>query len=581
MTRFLPRRPLSERWLKAAVVGSLWAAVEIILGSLLHNMRIPLAGSLLSFATVYLVISFYQLWPLPGLIWRAGLICALMKSISPSAIVIGPMIGIFSEALLLEVVVRLLGSHPVAFAFAGALAVFSALAQKAITLLVLYGWDIVLLLENMVDFAVSQTGFSSMSAPGLLLLLSGIYLGAGAFAALLGYRAGQGFLKKTSASGLPFRIEPQVQSELFRHTRKKRNAIPFLLIILALLVTGMWVITRAPLEIAFFYTLGFLTLMFLRYRPVMGYLKKPALWMQLLVILAFSGIFYGGVSADRLFEAEGLVVGIQMIFRALVLLTSFSAISAEMKNPAIKNLLYKRGLRNVYQAVDLAFSALPAIIDAFRFRGLGLKTIRKLVFDMLGSAQALLNEMMQMEANKPVIFILSGEVHSGKTSAAKKVVGALRSHGFRLRGFFSAGNTDGSDRSAYYLEDVCSGERKLLCSENPVNKGFRAGRFYFSGKAIAWGRLLLERSVYDAADFVVVDEIGPLELRDGGWAPAIGDLLARSRIPHIWVVRKRLADLVARKWNAGDVYIFDLEEDRPGDIVDHLLSFSLKDPITC
>ncbi len=573
MSRFFPVKPLPEKWMKAAVVGSLWAAVEIILGSLLHNMRIPLAGSLLSFATVYLVISFYQLWPLPGMIWRAGLICALMKSISPSAIVLGPMIGIFSEALLLEVVIRLLGSNPVAFLLAGALAVFSALVQRAFSLLVLYGWDIVVLLENMVDFAVSQTGFSAISAPGLLLLLAGIYLGAGAVAAWLGYRAGRAFLKNNKGSGIRLNLEPRVQSELFRHTRRKQHAIPYLLMILALLVTGMWVITSASPEISFFYTIGFLSLMYFRYRKVMGYLKKPALWVQLLVILGFSGIFYGGVTFNRLIKPEGLTVGMQMIFRAMILLTSFSAISAEMKNPAIKNILYKRGLRNVYQAVDLAFSALPSIAESFSFRAPGLKAIRKLVFDMLGSARSLLNEMIRLESGKSPIFILSGEVHSGKTTAAKKVVQLLRNEGLHPAGFFSAGDTNSPERSAYYLEDVRSGERKLLCSRHPIGSSFRSGRFNFSVTGITWGKSLLERSLHSEIDFVVIDEIGPLEVRDGGWAPAIGNLLARSSIPHIWVVRKRLEHLVLRKWSTGDVCIFDLPEDDPENIARQILEW--------
>ncbi|HPT04887.1 MAG TPA: hypothetical protein PLG86_07070, partial [Bacteroidales bacterium] len=63
---------LSDVWLKAAVVGGLWASVEIIIGSFLHNLRIPFAGSILaSFGTIFLV-AFFQLWPVKGLIWRAG-----------------------------------------------------------------------------------------------------------------------------------------------------------------------------------------------------------------------------------------------------------------------------------------------------------------------------------------------------------------------------------------------------------------------------------------------------------------------------------------------------------------------------
>lgn len=68
-------------WAKAAVLGGLWASFEIVIGSFLHNMHIPFSGSFLTFIATIFMIAFYQLWPEKGLIWRAGLICALMKSI--------------------------------------------------------------------------------------------------------------------------------------------------------------------------------------------------------------------------------------------------------------------------------------------------------------------------------------------------------------------------------------------------------------------------------------------------------------------------------------------------------------------
>jgi len=68
-------------WAKAAVLGGLWASFEIVIGSFLHNMHIPFSGSFLTFFATIFMIAFYQLWPDKGLIWRAGLICALMKSI--------------------------------------------------------------------------------------------------------------------------------------------------------------------------------------------------------------------------------------------------------------------------------------------------------------------------------------------------------------------------------------------------------------------------------------------------------------------------------------------------------------------
>ena len=67
---------LDPVWLKASVVGGLWASFEIIIGSFLHNLRIPFAGSTLAAFGIMLLVSFYVYWPSRGLIWRAGIICA-------------------------------------------------------------------------------------------------------------------------------------------------------------------------------------------------------------------------------------------------------------------------------------------------------------------------------------------------------------------------------------------------------------------------------------------------------------------------------------------------------------------------
>ena len=118
-------KPLNEIWLKASVLGSIWASIEILLGSFLHNLKIPFSGMILSLIGVWLIISFLQVWKERGLVWRAGIICALMKSISPSAVILGPMIGIFTEALLIEFFIFVLGKNIIGYLFAGAFAVLS------------------------------------------------------------------------------------------------------------------------------------------------------------------------------------------------------------------------------------------------------------------------------------------------------------------------------------------------------------------------------------------------------------------------------------------------------------------------
>lgn len=38
---------MSDKWLLAAIIGSIWASIEIIIGSFLHNLRLPMTGIML------------------------------------------------------------------------------------------------------------------------------------------------------------------------------------------------------------------------------------------------------------------------------------------------------------------------------------------------------------------------------------------------------------------------------------------------------------------------------------------------------------------------------------------------------
>ena len=148
-------------WRRAAIYGSLWAASEIVVGSFLHNLRIPFAGSLLAAFGVLVMTVGHRAHPERGLIWRSAVVCALMKSISPSAVILGPMIGIVVEGLLLEACVRVTAGRAVGYLAGGALAVSWALVQRVLNALIAFGPDVVRLYVEAYAYASRTLGISS------------------------------------------------------------------------------------------------------------------------------------------------------------------------------------------------------------------------------------------------------------------------------------------------------------------------------------------------------------------------------------------------------------------------------------
>ncbi len=89
---------------------NLWRKAAV-LGSFLHNAHIPFSGEFLTAIGIAILVSGHRLWPERGLLWRTGLVCAAMKSVSPSAVILGPMFAISAEGLLAEAGVGLLGGN--------------------------------------------------------------------------------------------------------------------------------------------------------------------------------------------------------------------------------------------------------------------------------------------------------------------------------------------------------------------------------------------------------------------------------------------------------------------------------------
>ncbi len=562
----LKKPDIPDIWLKAALLGSLWASIEIILGSFLHNLRIPMTGTLLSAVGASILIGGHQLWPEKGLFWRAGLICAVMKSISPSAVIIGPMIGIFMEGVLLELGIRVLGSNLFGYILSGALAVSWSMVQKIINLLVALGMDFVRLYENLYQYAAKSLGLSAIGPFDLVLGFYFLQMILGGIVAVFAIRIGK-IARHLSPHALS---QNQTKSRTLDVDPTQDFSLFLLFIHLFAVVAGLYLLGRFSLWWTGPVIAAYIIFLLSYYKRSMHRLRKASLWIGLFVVIMLSALFLNGLSA-KTWNWEGLIAGFTMSIRAVLVILAFTAISIELRNPKILNWFMRRGLEDFPKALGVAFETLPYFIAFLSEQKQILKRFKILLPTLLKQADVWLGEFKNMSVHAVPVIILTGKSGQGKTTLVKEIVATLQKKQYDVQGIYAPGFWQNGQRGGFDIVDISSGQKIELCSQQAVPGSISVGPFHFIPGSIEFGRCTLEHAATRNADFMVIDEVGPLELRGEGWAPALDVLTESVRVPMLWVVRTKVIREVIIRWVIENPIVKDIKDTHVKEIVDLMI----------
>ncbi len=352
----------NDIWLKASVVGGLWASMEIIVGSFLHNTRLPFAGSILAFAGTILLIGFYQLWPQKGLIIRAGFITAIMKSVSPSAIILGPMTGIITEAALIELMLLIIGNNYPSVAVAGILSLSSALFHKIISVVILYGFDVIKVYVNVINFALKQFGIKEADPRQILIALLLVYVVTGIIAGVSGLMLGKKALKLKAVIPKEVFEKGVKEKEFFEITKHQKTNTALLWIHIVAIPLGLFLFNYSGLLTGAIFSFLYVLIFGYYYRSALRRLKKPIFWSQLILIVLLSALFWNVNEKGISLSSEGFWAGLEMMVRAIFIVIAFSALSVELRNEKVRDFLFRIGVGRFYQSVGMAFGALPQMI---------------------------------------------------------------------------------------------------------------------------------------------------------------------------------------------------------------------------
>ncbi len=157
----------------------------------------------------------------------------------------------------------------------------------------------------------------------------------------------------------------------------------------------------------------------------------------------------------------------------------------------------------------------------------------------------------------PRLHILTGPVHSGKTSFLAAGIAACLGNGIRPAGYISPAVWEGGTHVGYDLLPLAGGDAAPFLRRGGGSAGPTIGPYRLIPGTLE-SALAIIRGAVDGPT-LVVDEIGPLELEGGGVWPAVEEAIASRRSPVLLVVREGLVEPFQRRMpDLGTAVVFKM-----------------------
>jgi len=137
------------------------------------------------------------------------------------------------------------------------------------------------------------------------------------------------------------------------------------------------------------------------------------------------------------------------------------------------------------------------------------------------------------------LWLVTGPPGIGKSTLVSKVVYAVRSRGHGVGGCLTKEVRQGRERTGFRLIDLLTGNEAELASVGGL--GPRVGKYRVNItnlSALGAGSLL---RAAQGADFIVVDEVGPMELTSPEFRKAVKACIATGK-PMLMVLHESMKD---------------------------------------
>jgi len=158
------------------------------------------------------------------------------------------------------------------------------------------------------------------------------------------------------------------------------------------------------------------------------------------------------------------------------------------------------------------------------------------------------------------MVVVTGPSDGGKTEAVLALAERLQSGGVPVAGFVQIGERESGRKVGFRLRDIATGEEAGLAVLDERSEGDFGTRFRFAEEGFRLGREALDRVL--PRGVVIVDELGPVELRGAGHMPAVQRAVTAPGIAGaVVVVRRPLVPALLAALEASDAVVVDVENE--------------------
>jgi len=157
------------------------------------------------------------------------------------------------------------------------------------------------------------------------------------------------------------------------------------------------------------------------------------------------------------------------------------------------------------------------------------------------------------------LVIITSEINSGKTATLEKISNTLKAKNISVGGFLSIADYKQGEKDTYNLKNIATDEEVPLATQRRFYTNITIGKYYF-------GKYYFYQQAFEKAndwltdtrefDVIIIDEVGPLEMRGGGFYELLTNLFQDFKGVFIVAVRTEILEEFRIKFPHPETAIF-------------------------